>query len=145
MQWVLNSVRTKVRYRRITKHITACLSVYCVWTNMYHTDTHVHATAKAVPRKKPAAKEEDDDLRELAAWASWTHLTLGQGERRFSFTMCYQALIAMISVTVLLLYTNLWDIHVYLFTFSKTGLLVSYICKVHNRLSNASCSRASVD
>lgn len=32
--------------------------------------TLTHTTAKAVPRKKPAAKEEDDDLRELAAWAS---------------------------------------------------------------------------
>ena len=38
--------------------------------HMYHTDIHTHIIATALPRKKPAAKEEDDDLRELAAWAS---------------------------------------------------------------------------
>lgn len=47
------------------QHVCLC-AVY----KQTYTYTHIHVTAKAVPRKKPAAKEEDDDLRELAAWAS---------------------------------------------------------------------------
>ena len=86
---------------------------YTTNKHMYHTYTHI--TATALPRKKPAAKEEDDDLRELAAWASWTHLTLGGRERLSSFITCYQALAIMISVTVYIAVHNLWDIHVYLF------------------------------
>ena len=68
MQQVMNCVPQL--FGRIIKHVTACCHVWCMNKHMYHTDIHTHIIATALPRKKPAAKEEDDDLRELAAWAS---------------------------------------------------------------------------
>ena len=139
MQWVMNCVRTKVWYNRITKHITTCLSVCCVQTNTY-TYTHIHVTAKAVPRKKPAAKEEDDDLRELAAWASWTHLTLGQGRDGFLLVCVTKLWIAWLA-SLFYYCTQICEIFmlpVYIKYSQKTGLLASYICTVHYRLSDIS-------
>ena len=112
-------------FGRIIKHVTACCHVWCMNKHMYHTDIHTHIIATALQGRNQLQR------RRTTISESWPpghleHISHSGGgrERLSSFIMCYQAL-AMISVTVLLLYTNLWDIHVYLFALITSRLTIS--------------------